>query len=1148
MRFHDHKTDSKNMAKIALSIGVIVVMSLALIPLAHSQAYVCPHGCECLTESQANEKFNGNYEVCSDTICGYEYKKEIRVPKYCYRQKQTIQKVTSVLKEKDSDNDGIPDSNDNCNCKPNRYQKDSDGDGIGDACEKPIRDRTLFNVTLKQTPLNPRPGEDVTFTVEVVDSNNIEKINMVVNEEIVKECRAFPCNYTYESYAEVDISFSAEIYDWGGGVLMFCPPSLDDRDGDCIDNSEDNCPGMGERECWEYGMTYSCDPCADLVLLSFTPADYCFACCSYLYANYGQEDTDNDGVGDVCDYCPDTPSYHPGSSDVDRYGCLPCRDSDGGKGYYEYGYVILNGVVWGGSDTCSGNILNEKYCSEDTVATESIDCSTLSKKCCDGKCGYDRDNDGICDGDDNCPDIPNPNQQDSDNNGVGDACDCDSHIPTSYNGEHELGVYSLWEYGKYNGKHWKGTVPIPYEVNPAGSFWESMASDAYHTSKCRINEEVNYHTIFPISGDGGKDWDQFDMVFFYGHNNMITPPHHCDNGYFWSNNNGSWHKIYGNWCDWGTTSLPYEYYSTDLNTGQTHPGSVTYLYEPFTSALLGYQFRSDTFSTYQITAQDTPSGNSPGTRGTFNSGLGTNDLEWLILHGCQAVIVANEDGSSYNHMGVEAFRKTWDGFHIILGHYRSYYCSQLVYSLSSFASNLKAGIPIQAAYFLTDPAQNSAAISAECKPDGISMEDYLQHHSYMNKDTWTTPKADINNCDGQFFWYVKWIRPEALEEEEHWEMGGQSIMQKKGSSGYYIVGDPSIKEFIGSDKLFIRTKNYTLRPGKYPIIKLEEVKEEKVRNILEKNIQRFSKDKVSEKQIKDLNDIYGAEIGTKIYWVSKASGAYSFSETKGMSTPSKINDSEEAVEIALKHLKESQLIELSENETIDVLFVSNVMNAVVYDGEKDPFMMYPSDYSVGFGRRYNDIPVVGSYLILRIGKEGELLGVQKNWRDISGVGSNLVEVKDFQISDLLEYQLMKNKLSENKEYVEKIEVVSISCGYFEGDISNVQDRMGPGCLVNYKLPDSEMVSQMAFPAADFDFPLLGTRKHFEQVRQAPEDIEPIEDEDYDCREKSTKPIEEADDEQIEEQTKPEFGIDLLHIAEGMIILILIIIIVIVRRK
>ena len=42
---------------------------------------------------------------------------------------------------------------------------------------------------------------------------------------------------------------------------------------------------------------------------------------------------------------------------------------------------------------------------------------------CDGVCLDDEDGDGVCDEVDNCPDVYNPNQEDFNADGVGDACD-----------------------------------------------------------------------------------------------------------------------------------------------------------------------------------------------------------------------------------------------------------------------------------------------------------------------------------------------------------------------------------------------------------------------------------------------------------------------------------------------------------------------------------------------------------------------------------------------------------------------------------------------------------------------------------------------------------------------------------------------------
>lgn len=653
------------------------------------------------------------------------------------------------------------------------------------------------------------------------------------------------------------------------------------------------------------------------------------------------------------------------------------------------------------------------------------------------------------------------------------------------NKKHELGVYSLYKYGKVNGKGWKGDIVPDYVDDPAGSFWETMTAGisskyAHYTSKCRMNEQVKHQTVFPT--DGWKDWDQFDMVFFYGHNNMITPPHPDELGYFWSNNGSDWHEIEGNWTEWGTTALPFEYFHYDITNGPSYPGSVTYLYEPFTAVLLGHQFKKGEYSYYQLSAQNTSEGNTITKR--FQSGLGTNDLEWLILHGCQAVIVANENGSEYNPMGAKAFAKTWDGFHIIQGHYKTYTTNNLK-ELVSFANDLLSGVSIQTAYFNTDPANNTSAISAECKSQNYigSIEKYLLNDSYMNNDTWTDPMEDIpkgvGSVCGNFFYYVKWIDDD-------------NALKDSTINWYYPI----------DIKLLIRAKYYILDPGKFPTPELERITPDMAKIILKKNIQKFCNIQVSDREIDEIANIYCVTAGTKTCWVDKSSGAFSISETKGaMSKPSRIEDFKAAVKLALNYINEYQLVTPGKNETIDLIFASNVMNAAVKADEEKPFLSYPSDYIVGFGRRYNGIPVIGSYLNLQIGEDGKLLGIQKNWRKIKGESKKKLNVDSTSIIELTKKNLLKNEIITTEDDFKNIEILGTVCGYFEGSISNTQRKMGLGCLVNYRDSHSESISQLVFPIADFSFSLLGDRKPVKEIKSSARPVviqdkdDRIEDED-----------------------------------------------------
>lgn len=155
--------------------------------------------------------------------------------------------------DEDLDNDKIPNSRDNCPKVPNADQRDTDGDGLGDACDN--------------CPRVPNPNQ-------------------------------------YDSDSDL--------------VGDVCDNNMD-RDKDGIQDSLDNCPNIAnsdQRDADNDGMGDDCDPDADNDGIRNEKDN-----CPIVY-NPDQLDSDNNGVGDACqddydaDNVPDFMDNCPNNSKI----------------------------------------------------------------------------------------------------------------------------------------------------------------------------------------------------------------------------------------------------------------------------------------------------------------------------------------------------------------------------------------------------------------------------------------------------------------------------------------------------------------------------------------------------------------------------------------------------------------------------------------------------------------------------------------------------------------------------------------------------------------------------------------------------------------------------------------------------------------
>ncbi|XP_072182297.1 uncharacterized protein [Diadema setosum] len=230
-------------------------------------------------------------------------------------------------------------------------------------------------------------------------------------------------------------TFTCECNDGYAGNGKFCgldvdtdghpSTSLECSDGGNNECRRDNCetvPNSGQEDNDNDQIGDECDKDDDNDSI-YDENDNC----QYV-ANLDQADQDGDGYGDACDVCPST--YDPDQIDTDGDGDgNECDTDDDGDGILDSApdnCPLFNSTDQTDTDGDGvGDVCDN--CPDDSNSDQADSDQNGYGDACDVITGInkDQDGDGVLDIDDNCLLTPNADQTDTDSDGTGDECDDD---------------------------------------------------------------------------------------------------------------------------------------------------------------------------------------------------------------------------------------------------------------------------------------------------------------------------------------------------------------------------------------------------------------------------------------------------------------------------------------------------------------------------------------------------------------------------------------------------------------------------------------------------------------------------------------------------------------------------------------------------